>query len=136
MKVRHTKLLAVLTAAVMTLASGTIQAYASVCQPAEKATQDACCPDDSQVVQAQSCTMDGCNCSIDTLPTQNNDSPAVAAAKAQTLDVPVTADSVQEPSFDAVPHDTTLVVSHRERAPPNEPDTSGHGLRAPPSQRA
>ncbi|MCH7903038.1 MAG: hypothetical protein IH944_00560 [Armatimonadetes bacterium] len=136
MQVRSTKLLAVLTAAVLTLASGTIQAYASFCQPAEKVTQEACCPNGDHGVQAEDCEMDGCDCSFDSQPTEQKDSPATVSAKAPSWDVPMTEESERTPSFDDEAPISEIVVTYRDRAPPTGPDLSGNGLRAPPSQRA
>ena len=136
MNVRSNKLLAVLAAAVLTLASGTIQAYASFCQPAEKVTQEACCPTADHGAQAKACSMDGCDCSFDSQPTRPDQSPANTAAKAPTWDFVATADSDQAPSFNDEAPISENVGTYRDRAPPSGPDFSGNGLRAPPSQRA
>lgn len=136
MNLRSTKLLAVLTAAVLTLASGTIQAYASFCLPAEKVTQEACCPNADHGMQTEDCEMDGCDCTFESQPTEQKDSPATISAKAPTWDVPVIEESEQAPTFDDEPPICENVVTYRDRAPPTEPDFSGHGLRAPPSLRA
>lgn len=136
MNVRNSKLLAVLTAAVLTLTSGTIQAYASFCLPAEKVAQEACCPNADQGVQAEDCAMDGCDCTIDSQPTRPDQSPGHIAAKAPTWDFAATADSDQTPTFDDEAPISENVVTYRDRAPPTGPVLSGNGLRAPPSQRA
>ena len=136
MNVRSNKLLAVLAAAVLTLASGTIQAYASFCQPAERVTQEPCCPNAGHGMQTEGCTMDGCDCTFGSQRTQQKDSPATVSAKAPTWDVPVIEESEQAHTFDDEPPISEKVVTYRDRAPPTEPDFSGHGLRAPPSLRA
>ena len=136
MKGRSSKLLAVLTVAVLTLASGTIQAYASLCQPADKVVQQACCPAEDQGMQSEDCTMGGCDCTITSKPAQQEDAPAVIPANAPSWDVSAVADSRQLPSFDVRPASSQNVVTYRDRAPPKEPQNSANGLRAPPSQRA
>ncbi|MCH8979325.1 MAG: hypothetical protein IH945_08810 [Armatimonadetes bacterium] len=136
MIVRSSKLLAVLTATVLTLASGTIQAYASLCQPADKVVQQACCPAEDQGVQSEDCTMGGCDCTITSKPAQQEDAPAVVPTNAPAWVVPAVSDSEKLPSFDVGPPRSENVVILRDRAPPKGPQSSANGLRAPPSQRA
>ncbi len=136
MKGRSSKLLAVLTVAVLTLASGTVQAYASLCQPADKVVQQACCPAEDQGMQSEDCTMGGCDCTIASKPAQQEDAPAVIPANVPSWDVSAVADSEQPPSLDVGPARSENVVIRRDRAPPREPQGSANGLRAPPSQRA
>ena len=131
MNVRSSRLLAVLTAAVLTLASGTIQVYASFCQPAEKAVQEACCPDGDRGMQTEDCTMDGCDCTFDSSPTQQQDSPAVTAGTTPTWDVSVTATSEQLSTFDDSPVRCDPVVTYRDRGPASVLAISGNGLRGP-----
>ena len=136
MKGRSSKLLAVLTVAVLTLASGTIQAYASLCQPADKVVQQSCCPAEDQGMQSEDCTMGGCDCTIGSRTQQQEYSPAVVPANAPSWDVPVNADSEQHPVFDDRPPTSKGVHVYRDRAPPKDRHCSANGLRAPPSQRA
>ena len=136
MSVRGTRLFAVLAAISVTLASGTIQAYALLCQPAEAVVQDACCPGEGQGMQTESCTMDGCDCTIGSKPAQQKDAPAVIPANAPTWDVPVIADSEQQPSLGDRPASPVNVVIYRDRGPPKDRHCAANGLRAPPSQRA
>ena len=136
MNVRGSKLLAVLTAAVLTLASGTIQAYASFCQPAEKVEQESCCPSAEQDMQAEACTMDGCDCTIESQPTKPDQSPINSAPRASTWDFVAIADSDQPPSIDDEAPISDVVATYRDRAPPTTPDLFGNGLRGPPSPRA
>lgn len=136
MSTQGTRLFAVLAAISVTLVSGTIQAYASLCQPAEKTTQEACCPGEGQGMQTENCTMDGCDCTISSKPTQQEDAPAVIPANAPTWDVPVTADSERLPSFQDEPPRSENVLISRDQGPPKELHYSANGLRAPPSQRA
>ena len=136
MRDSRSRLLAVLTVAVMTLASGTIQAFASLCQPADKAVQESCCPTQDQGVQTEDCQMGGCDCTIDSSPVQQEDSPALVPGKAPTWDVPVNAEAQRLPQIESGPVKSDVINTHRERGPPKQPDTSCNGLRAPPSQRA
>ena len=105
-------------------------------QPAEQTVQEACCPGESQGMQTESCTMDGCDCTIDSKPTQQEDAPAVITGKAPTLDVPLTADNEQPPSLDNGSPSSDNVLISRDRGPPKKLLRSGNGLRAPPSKRA
>ena len=80
--------------------------------------------------------MGGCECTIQSKPLQQEDAPAVMAAKAPTWDSPAVVVSDEQPIFDARLPRSDTVLSIRDRGPPKEPDISGNRLRAPPSLRA
>ena len=134
--VRTRKLLAVLTAAVLTLASGTIQAYTALCQPPANVTQDACCPSDSKGMQTGKCTMDGCDCAVSEAPKQPEQPQAVLADKGFSVDVPITASCDVPSDFESIEVARVEPCLHQDRGPPDGPELSGHGLRAPPACRA
>lgn len=136
MRLRSNSLLAVLTVAALTLASGTIQAYVSLCQQAEIPVQESCCPNQDQSIQAEDCPMGGCDCTIGNLPVQQDDSPALVPSNGPTWAVPAIADSRQLPQFESAPPRSEVIRTNCVRGPPQQLDASCNGLRAPPNPSA